>query len=116
MNAATDAERSGEIAIAFMLGGGLFVFAMVAGVGRFVSKGIVNATNQLTEGAEQFAHGNLDHRIEVQTGDELGFLLLCSQSLFRFANLGDDGLCRGGPDKGCGVIVSAIDVVVDRLD
>ena len=31
-------------------------------------------------------------------------------------DLGDDGLCRGGPDKGCGVIVSAIDVVVDRLD
>ena len=44
------------------------------------------------------------------------YLVLCSQSLFRFADLGDDGLCRGGPDKGCGVIVSAIDVVVDRLD
>ena len=43
-------------------------------------------------------------------------LVLCSQSLFRFADLGDDGLCRGGPDKGCGVSVSAIDVVVDRLD
>ena len=43
-------------------------------------------------------------------------LVLCSQSLFRFADLSDDGLCRGGPDKGCGVIVSAIDVVVDRLD
>ena len=43
-------------------------------------------------------------------------LVLCSQSIFRFADLGDDGLCRGGPDKGCGVIVSAIDVVVDRLD
>ena len=43
-------------------------------------------------------------------------LVLCSQSLFRFADLGDDGLCRGDPDKGCGVIVSAIDVVVDRLD
>ena len=47
--------------------------------------------------------------------DEL-VLVLCSQSLFRFTDLGDDGLCRGGPDKGCGVIVSAIDVVVDRLD
>ena len=44
------------------------------------------------------------------------YLVLCSQSLFRFADLGDDGLCRGDPDKGCGVIVSAIDVVVDRLD
>ena len=47
---------------------------------------------------------------------ELAVLVLCSQSLFRFADLGDDGLCRGGPDKGCGVIVSGIDVVVDRLD
>ena len=46
----------------------------------------------------------------------LANLVLCSQSLFRFTDLGDDGLCRGGPDKGCGVIVSAIDVVVDRLD
>ena len=41
-------------------------------------------------------------------------LVLCSQSLFRFADLGDDGLCRGDPDKGCGVIVAAIGVVVDR--
>ena len=47
---------------------------------------------------------------------EVRDLVLCSQSLFRFADLGDDGLCRGDPDKGCGVIVSAIDVVVDRLD
>ena len=57
----------------------------------------------------------LDPRFDVRV---LAFalLVLCSQSLFRFADLGDDGLCRGGPDKGCGVIVSAIDVVVDRLD
>ena len=48
--------------------------------------------------------------------DARNYLVLCSQSLFGFADLGDDGLCRGGPDKGCGVIVSAIDVVVDRLD
>ena len=51
-------------------------------------------------------------RIKI-TGEES--LVLCSQSLFRFADLGDDGLCRGDPDKGCGVIVSAIDVVVDRV-
>ena len=49
-------------------------------------------------------------------GDTDQILVLCSQSIFRFADLGDDGLCRGGPDKGCGVIVSGIDVVVDRLD
>ena len=63
----------------------------------------------------------LTHREVVNTEFEAGInssvqLVLCSQSLFRFADLGDDGLCRGGPDKGCGVIVSAIDVVVDRLD
>ena len=52
----------------------------------------------------------------LQRGLFVFSLVLCSQSLFRFADLGDDGLCRGGPDKGCGVIVSAIDVVVDRLD
>ena len=56
--------------------------------------------------------GQVD-RVEVTV---VPILVLCSQSLFRFADLGDDGLCRGGPDKGCGVIVSAIDVVVDRLD
>ena len=66
--------------------------------------------------------------IELENSDQIGVrgavnfqrldepLVLCSQSLFRFADLGDDGLCRGGPDKGCGVIVSGIDVVVDRLD
>ena len=52
----------------------------------------------------------------TEVADENVTLVLCSQSFFRFADLGDDGLCRGDPDKGCGVIVSAIDVVVDRLD
>ena len=46
----------------------------------------------------------------------LSILVLCSQSLFRFADLGDDGLCGGGPDEGRGVVVSAIDVVIDHLD
>ena len=63
----------------------------------------------------------LSQQMPTSYGTDVGireeiFLVLCSQSLFRFADLGDDGLCRGGPDKGCGVIVSAIDVVVDRLD
>ena len=60
---------------------------------------------------EQGAYGDA-----VNIASRIESLVLCSQSLFRFADLGDDGLCRGGPDKGCGVIVSAIDVVVDRLD
>ena len=60
--------------------------------------------------------GSLPAEPSEATRSLLDELVLCSQSLFRFADLGDDGLCRGGPDKGCGVIVSAIDVVVDRLD
>ena len=63
-------------------------------------------TKQMAEAGRTLGIPVLDHVI----------LVLCSQSLFRFADLGDDGLCRGDPDKGCGVIVSAIDVVVDRLD
>ena len=65
-------------------------------------------TGGYTGPASDSIHQNLNRRRDQ--------LVLCSQSLFRFADLGDDGLCRGGPDKGCGVIVSAIDVVVDRLD
>ena len=59
---------------------------------------------------------SFDLRYDSRPPDLISDLVLCSQSLFRFADLGDDGLCRGGPDKGCGVIVSGIDVVVDRLD
>ena len=59
---------------------------------------------------------DLREALDADTPSEVKELVLCSQSLFRFADLGDDGLCRGDPDKGCGVIVSAIDVVVDRLD
>ena len=67
--------------------------------------------------AKHHAHRETIERSEINSGELLTqTLVLCSQSLFRFADLGDDGLCRGGPDKGCGVIVSAIDVVVDRLD
>ena len=69
-------------------------------------------------------YGPLDESVEsgpLYVGDALQAdvaapLVLCSQSFFRFADLGDDGLCRGDPDKGWGVIVSAIDVVVDRFD
>ena len=69
------------------------------------------STGQLAEASPELRREALITTKEVAT-----LLVLCSQSLFRFADLGDDGLCRGGPDKGCGVIVSAIDVVVDRLD
>ena len=65
---------------------------------------------------EAFAYVTAFRLFKLTCPQKRYHLVLCSQSLFRFADLGDDGLCRGGPDKGCGVIVSAIDVVVDRLD
>ena len=43
-------------------------------------------------------------------------LVLCSQSVFRFADFGDDGLGRGGPDEGPGLLVSSINVWGDRVD
>jgi PAS domain S-box-containing protein len=72
--AGTDARRTGTLAVVFMIAIGLFIFIVVVGVGLLVSKGIINATNQLTKGAEQFAQGNLDHRIEVQSRDEFSVL------------------------------------------
>ena len=70
--ATKDAQRSDKIAIASMMGAGLFIFVTVAGVGWMVTKGIVDATRQLSEGAAQFSRGNLDHRIDLQSRDELG--------------------------------------------
>jgi len=67
-------RRSGEIAIISLFVIGFFVIAVVAFVGWFVSKGIIDATNRLTEGAEELTRGNLDHRIEVKKDDELGLL------------------------------------------
>ena len=71
---------------------------------------VLRQTEQVRVSEQQRERATFNLRLAVAQ------LVLCSQSLFRFADLGDDGLCRGGPDKGCGVIVSAIDVVVDRLD
>ena len=72
--AAKDARRSGTIAVAFIFATGFFVFVIVAGVGWIVSKGIIDATDRLAKGAVQFGRGNLKHRIEVPTMDELGSL------------------------------------------
>ena len=42
-------------------------------------------------------------------------MLFC-QGVFRFADFGDDGLGRGGPDEGPGVFVPCIDVSGDGID
>jgi len=71
---ATDARQSGENTITIMIVIGLGVFACMAGVNFLVSKGIVDAVNRLSEGAMEFGRGNLDHRIETLTKDEIGTL------------------------------------------
>ena len=72
--AAKDARDAGEKAITVMVVVGLMIFWSMAGVNWFVSRGIVDGVNRLSEGAMEFGRGNLDHRVEVQTKDELGAL------------------------------------------
>ena len=72
--AAKDARDSGEKAIAIIAFVGLMIFGSMAGANWFVSRGIVDGVNRLSEGAMEFGRGNLDHRVEVQTKDELGVL------------------------------------------
>jgi signal transduction histidine kinase len=67
-------RRSGAIAIYSVVAVGLLIFAIVSGVGWLVSRGIAAATDRLGEGAAQFARGNLDHRIDSRSEDELGAL------------------------------------------
>ena len=83
---------------------------------RLLRRGSGGATGSKEVGGFEDLKGMGEQKGEQPLPENESVLVLCSQSLFRFADLGDDGLCRGGPDKGCGVIVSAIDVVVDRLD
>ena len=71
--ATKDAQRSGIIAI-FFIGAGLFIFVTVASIGWIVSNEIANATKRLSHGAAEFRRGNLDHRIDVKTRDELGMV------------------------------------------
>ena len=72
--AAKGAQDSGERAIAVIVVVGLLIFGTMASVTWFVSRGIVDGVNRLSEGAVKFGQGNLDHRIEVRTKDELSAL------------------------------------------
>ena len=67
-------QRLGKITVVFILISGILIFAVVIGMGRFVSKRIVDSVNHLSKGAAEFGRGNLGHRIEARTEDELGAL------------------------------------------
>ena len=72
--AAKDAQESGETAVVVMLVLGSLIFITMAGMSWYLSKGIVEGVARLSEGAAEFERGNLDHRIEARTKDELGAL------------------------------------------
>ena len=82
---------------------------------RLARGGILNQADAF----EYLANSREAWDIQVdEEGDEPleQLLVLCSQSLFRFPDLGDDGFGRSRPDEWLGVFVSPIDVVGDGLD
>ncbi len=67
--AAEDAIRSVSATLAGLLIGGLLVGVLAA---TFINRGIIGSVRGLREGADRIGRGELDHRIELNTTDELG--------------------------------------------
>ena len=67
--AAEGAIRSVYLALAFLLLGGVLVGVLAV---YLVNRGIIGSVRGLREGAERVGRGDLDHRIELDTTDELG--------------------------------------------
>ena len=72
--AARNVEMSGQIAIAVVIVAGLIILLTTIALNWRVSKAIVGGVGRLSEGATEFARGNLEHRIGVRAKDELGEL------------------------------------------
>ncbi len=53
---------------------GVLVFAVLWGTGAVVARRIARPIQVLHEGAQRIGAGSLDHRVAVQTGDEIGQL------------------------------------------
>ena len=69
-----EARRAGAVAVSSVLAFGVIVLIILGFGGWVVSKRVSLATGKLSEGATEFALGNLAHRIELPTKDELGGL------------------------------------------
>ena len=67
--AAEDAIRGVYVTLALLLLGGLLVGGLAA---YLINRGIIGSVRGLREGAERVGRGDLDHRIELGTTDELG--------------------------------------------
>src|SRR5918998_3208517 len=66
---AEDAIRGVYLTLAILLIGGLFVGVLAA---YLINRGIISSVRGLREGAERVGRGDLSHRIELGTTDELG--------------------------------------------
>jgi signal transduction histidine kinase len=68
---AEDAIYHGAVALSVTLALTLFVLMAMGVVTWFTTRGIIRSVRQLKEGSEAFGQGNLDHRIEPTSDDEL---------------------------------------------
>ncbi|MBA2512588.1 MAG: PAS domain S-box protein [Rubrobacteraceae bacterium] len=66
---AGDAIRSVYATVVAFLATGLFVGVLTAAL---INRGILGSVRRLTEGADRVGRGELDHRIDLNTTDELG--------------------------------------------
>jgi PAS domain S-box-containing protein len=73
-HAAKDATDSSQLAIAVITGLGIVIFITMASVNWVVLQGIVTGVARLSQGVAAFAGGNLSHRIDTDSNDELGKL------------------------------------------
>ena len=69
-----DVSFSISFAIWFLLSMTLFGVVVGAGAAIALTRGLVHPILQLTAGAEAFGEGNLDHRIQIRSNDEMGRL------------------------------------------
>lgn len=66
---ASDSIRGVYVTIGVLMVLGIFLGAVAA---YLISRGIISSVRKLREGAERVGRGDLDHRIGLQTRDELG--------------------------------------------
>jgi len=77
-NAAEDAIRSVYVTLAVSLVGGLLVGVLAA---YLINRGVIASVRGLREGADRVGRGDLDHRIELDTTDELGTVAAAFNSM-----------------------------------
>ena len=70
------ANRSARSTLSIILYGGILGLLLLSLAGFFITGAITNPIRELASGAEKLGAGNLEHRIEIRSKDELGGLAL----------------------------------------